>query len=442
MEVMRSRIVAFLKNPTSSQIVTNTLGNYLNVAFTALFAVLLVRIIEPDQYGILSVLLGISYVFANVLEFGTTATIYSTLPNLDSTDRAPLYRFIKSTLFFQSALSIGVLIIFAALLPQLDLVFFKTGAPLIDLYLTALSILFFIWQNFLTNILFAAKRFLRANIYINLANFIKMIALFAMVTTGNTSVGMVIAIFGIVGPLSFFLMMFSRNISLSREFWKAPVKKEEFRFGYTMTYFLASQFYNLGIRMDLFLLSFFGMGLQVGYYGLAQKIILTVLATVISVSQVLSPQFSSVKTYEDKISLLKKGLLYMTLPFMVFIALILTPPELFTLVFTSKYHEAILVTRYLSAAFALISYGTIFTLFLLYTVKKPQLILRSNIILFLGITFGSYFLIPRYGMYGPPIAIFGAFIFAIGMQGLAVWKEIGWHSEFGTIEKKGNNPAG
>ncbi len=334
-------------------------------------------------------------------------------------DKAPLYRFIKSTLFFQSALSISVLIVFTTLFPQIDALFFKTGAPIGDLYLTACSILFFIWQNFLINILFAAKRFFRANLYINLANLIKMIALALMVLYGKTSVGMVIAIFGIVGPLSFFLMMFSRNVSLGGDFWKAPIKKEEFRFGYTMTYFIASQFYNLGIRMDLFLLSFFGMGLQVGYYGLAQKIILTVLATVISVSQVLSPQFSSVKTYEERKALLKKGLLYMTLPFAVFIALILTPAELFTLVFTPKYQEAILVTRYLSAAFALTSYGTIFTLFLLYSVKKPQIILRSNIVLFLVITIGSYVLIPRYQMYGPPIAIFGAFVLAIGMQ--ATW---------------------
>ena len=38
---------------------------------------------------------------------------------------------------------------------------------------------------------------------------------------------------------------------------KAKIAKEEFRFNYTFTYFIASQFYNLGMRMDLFLLSYF-----------------------------------------------------------------------------------------------------------------------------------------------------------------------------------------
>ena len=38
---------------------------------------------------------------------------------------------------------------------------------------------------------------------------------------------------------------------------KSNVSREEFRFEYTITYFVASQFFNLGLRMDLFLLSYF-----------------------------------------------------------------------------------------------------------------------------------------------------------------------------------------
>ena len=64
---MLSRFTRFLKRPTSIHIATNTVGNYINIGFTALFALILVRTMTPVEYGVLSVLLGISYVLANVL---------------------------------------------------------------------------------------------------------------------------------------------------------------------------------------------------------------------------------------------------------------------------------------------------------------------------------------------------------------------------------------
>ena len=79
---MLKRILDFIKKPTSKNIIVNTVGNYLNVVFIAFFAFLLVRIMQPSEYGVLSVLLGISYVLANILDFGTTASIYSYLPTM------------------------------------------------------------------------------------------------------------------------------------------------------------------------------------------------------------------------------------------------------------------------------------------------------------------------------------------------------------------------
>jgi len=420
---MIKKAMRFFHDPTSQHVIINTLGNYLNVGFTAFFALILVRILSPAQYGVLSVLLGIAYVLANVLEFGTTATIYSTVPSLYGKKDKQMYSFIKSTFFFQSMFSFAVIGTLIILFPWLDRVFFKTGAPISDLYLTAISVLLFIWQNFLTNILFAAKRFLRANLYINAANILKTVFVLIVAYFGKISVGMVIFAFGILGPLTFFLLMFWRNKKLTREMQAAPIRKEEFKFSYTMKYFVASQFYNLGLRMDLFLLSFFGLREQVGYYGLSQKIILTIIASIVSISQVLSPRFATIKTRKEAYKQMKSGLVYMLLPTAVFIALYLTPDFVFELVFTDKFTETAAITHILALPFILNALGTIPNLFLLYTVKKPGYILVSNILFFLIITVGSFILIPEKGMYGPPLAIALAFVVAVGIQTVAVWRE-------------------
>ena len=330
---MIPRLIDFIKRPTSKNVVINTLGNYLNVFFTALFALILVRILTPSQYGVLSVLLGIAYVLANVLDFGTTATIYSYLPDLYEKKTYQLYRFIKSTFFYQSLFSFIVIAFLLISFPFLDKVFFKTGAPWWELALTAFSVLFLIWQNFLQNILFAAKKFVKTNLYLNLANIVKTLLLLLIIVTKTAGIGSVIFVFGILGPIIFFMLLFFEKKDLVPIFIETKIDKNEFRFKYTLTYFLASQFFNLGLRMDLFLLSYFRSKAEVGYYGLSQKIILTVITTVISITQVLSPSFANITKKEEVISQLKTGFMYLLVPAGLFFLIFITPNQVFDLFF-------------------------------------------------------------------------------------------------------------
>ncbi len=420
---MLDRLLALIKRPTSRDVIINTVGNYLNIFFTALFALILVRILDPAQYGILSVLLGIAYVLANVLDFGTTATIYSYLPPLIEKRAVNMYRFIKSTFFYQSVFSFIVLGLLFIFFPFLDKVFFKTGAPSWELYLTCISVLFLIWQNFVTNIMNAAKKFLQVNVYSNLANVLKTAVIFFMVYARIVSIGSIIFVFGIVGPVLFFLLLLIEKKDLVFVLIKSEVKKEEFRFGYTLTYFIASQFFYLGQRMDLFMLSYYRAKSDVGFYGLAQKIILTIITTVVSITQVLSPGFSKIKTKKDSKHQLKIGFFYMLIPVALFIALAFTPTFVFNLFFTHKFIATAQITRVLSIPFIIYALGSIPMLFVLYTIKKPKFILAANILFFVVVTLGSYVSIPKLGVFGPPIAIFVAMVLASGILSIVAVKE-------------------
>ena len=175
---MVTRFFSFLRRPTSTNVIINTVGNYANTFFSALFVYLLVRLISKSEYGVLSVLFSITFVFSNLLDFGTSATIYSYLPNLIEQKSAHAYRLIKSTFFYQTLFSSIVIAFLIILFPWLDLIFFKTKAPVLTLYVTAISVLFFIWQNFVSNCLFAAKKFLKVNLYLNISNVLKTLIIF------------------------------------------------------------------------------------------------------------------------------------------------------------------------------------------------------------------------------------------------------------------------
>jgi len=413
----------FIKKPTSKHVVINTLGNYLNVFFTAFFVLLLVRIFTKSQYGVLSVLLGIAYVLANILDFGTTATIYSYLPPMIERKAPNIYRFIKTTFFYQSVFSGIVIVMLLVTFPTLDKAFFKTGAPLSEMYLTSLMVLFLIWQNFALNILFAAKKFIRANLYLNVSNVIKTAAILLLAATRQVSVGSILFVYGILGPVIFFLLIFLEKKDLVFILLKSDVKREEFRFDYTFTYFVASQFLNLGLRMDLFLLSYFRTKAEVGVYGLSQKIILTIITTIISITQVLSPNFSKIKTKEETFHQLKTGLLYLLVPGLLFFLVFITPNEVFYLFFTEKFAQTAAVTKALSLPFILFSLNNLLNLFLLYTVRKPMPILVANIAFFLVLTVGCYYLIPLKGVFGPPYAIFLAFLIQTLILGVVSVRE-------------------
>ncbi|HRN69663.1 MAG TPA: oligosaccharide flippase family protein [Candidatus Woesebacteria bacterium] len=420
---MFSYIEKLLHDPIKRNIAINTIGNYLNVFFTALFALILVRIMSPAEYGVLSVLLGVTYVFANILDFGTTATIYSQVPVFYESKDPRMYQFIKTAFFFQSIFSICVIITLFLFFPYFDSIFFKTGVEKWVLFVTTFSILLFIWQNFIGNIFAASKKFLASNIYINIANIVKTLTLLFFWYIGNISVGTVIFTFGIVGPTVYFMLATANHTQFIPKLYSASIKKEEFQFKYTFTYFLSSQFYNLGLRMDLFLLSYFMIGAGLGHYGLAQKIILTIITSIVSITQVLSPGFAAITSKKEAKIQIQKAFKYLLFPATIFVVLFFTPRFVFQLVFTNNFAETEAITKALALPFILNAIGSVPMLFLLYTVKKPSVILYSNILFFIIISVGSYYLIPSKGVFGPPIAIGLAFIIATLIQTITAWKE-------------------
>lgn len=407
---MLKKAVEFIKKPTSLHIIVNTIGNYANTFFIAAFAILLVRIMSPSQYGVLSVLLSIAYVFSNVLDLGVTATIYSYLPSMLEKDEKNSYQFVKSTFVYQSVVSLVVVLVLYLTFPLLDKAFFKTNAPYSWFFVTATSIIFFVWTNYVSNILLVAKKFFKVNLYGLISNVLKAVVIITLAYLKLINAGSVIFVFGIIGPLVFFILILIGKKERLLLVMNSPISRKELRIKFTLTYFIASQFYNLGTRMDLFLLSFFYPGsAEVGYFGLAQKVVLTVMSTVTSITQVLSPSFSNIKTKQEVVHRLKTSLAYMLLPVAILVLLFLTPDIIFQLVFTKKFLPTAAIARAMSLPTILHVYNIVPFLFILYTVKKPVYILINNIIYFLSYTGGCYFLIPIYKSFGPAYATLIAF---------------------------------
>lgn len=416
-----------LNSKTGRDILVNTIGTYMNIGFALFFVLLLTRILGRVEYGTMTVLLNISYIMANVMEFGTTSTIYSYLPDLynDKSRRPELLSFIKTIFYYQSFASIVVIVALILSFDYLDRHFFKTDSPTIILVWTALSVLGFVWQNTILNMFFSVKQFFQANIWLNISNIAKTLIILALLPFGFVGPGTVIFVFGILGPAIFLTIAFSRHPEVIKELlFKTKTSRNFLKVRYTMTNFLASQFVNIGMRMDLFILSYFKMQTSVADYGLAQKVILTVISTVVSVTQVLSPKYALIKTKFEAMKEVKHSLIILGLPTAMFLCLVILPDWVYFGIFTDKFADMPKFARWLGLAYVFFSLGQIFNLFHLYTFKKPQVLLASNILFLVLVSVGCFLLIPKIGVVAAPIMLTIAFFISTIIQVVSTRREL------------------
>lgn len=402
---MIKKLKYFFKNPSLRNLMINTFGNYLNIFFVAFFTYLLVRILSVKEYGVFGVLFGVIYTLVGILDFGTTANIYGFLPELVKKRISESYRYLKTLFYYQSFFSLITIFFFGLIFNFLDDIFFKINVDFLTIIIIEFSILFLVWQNFLTNVYNSTKQFLKTNIYLNLSNIIKLIFLGLFNYLNQININQILLIFGIIGPFFYFLFVFFDKKKTIEPILKSKIDKKHFRFKFTFLSYIGYQFLNLGQRMDLFILSYyFPKSELLGFYTASQKIILTVLASIISVTQVISPNFSLVKTqYQAKKEIIR-GFLFSLIPVGIFLLLFLTPSLIYLLFFTEKYLPTVVITRSLVFPYILYTLAAIPSIFLLYTIKKPKHLFLNNL-LFLVLSFSlNLFFIKQYNVFGPSLS--------------------------------------
>ena len=127
------------------------------------------------------------------------------------------------------------------------------------------------------------------------------------------------------------------------------------------------------------------------------------MTTVVSVTQVLSPNFAKIKTKVEARKELRHGFFYMLIPIGLYLLLFLTPNWVYYLFFTERFAPTAALTRNLVPAFIIFTLGNLPLQFVLYTIRKPSYVLYGNILYFSVMTAGCYFLIPQMGVKAPPL---------------------------------------
>lgn len=413
------RIKNLLSFHTTRNVIINTGGNYLSYITAVLYTIIFARSFSPQEFGVLSLLLMLSYICANIFSFGMPAAVYAHIPALMN-DKKSLITFIKTNFLLLITLSFSSLFVIFMLSGLIDTHIIKSHAPRWYFALALAGSALFICQNYIQDILYAAQKFLNVNIAINIGNLVKITLISLFTFMGVLSVPLTIVVLGVVGPLTVIGILLIRRQKIIEQFLRQTIDKSHLKLSYTFTYFVSSQIFYLASRTDLFLISYFLTRSDVGYFGLSQRIALAILTSVDSITQVLSPQFATASSKKDVAKLLRRGYMYMLIPVLLFIIASVIPSNIYTLLFTSSFNPSITTTRLLNLAYIPFGFIAVTLLFFLYTIKKPFYILIGNSVLFVSILLGNAVLIPRFGIIAPPLTSLVSFLI-VGVYILCVF---------------------
>lgn len=410
---MLSKATRFVNRPLNLNIIINTFGSYIAVGFSFVYYLIFARIFTREELGTLGVLLSIMYVAANILDLGSTQTIYAFLPELLKERTERFYVFLKTIFLYQIVLATTAVLLLAVFFPYLDSVFFKTEATRLQMYVVATSILLFVTQNIIQNTLLAAKQVLKLNILLNISNAGRTLLLLILAFYGLSSLDNTLITIGIIGPLLFLLPIVFQKKNALFQVAQARHHIPSLNLKYTFTNLASSQIFNLALRMDLFLLAYFSLKDQLGAYSLAQKIVLSVMTAYVGITQVLSPEYALVTTKKDLHRVLKTTFTFMTIPLLAYLVILIMPDVVFSLSFTKTFSDTASITKSLAVPYIISSLIHVLLLFVLYTAKKPKYALWANIIFFVTITTSCFVLIPSLGVFAPSFALTISFLAVI-----------------------------
>ena len=337
------------------------------------------------------------------------ASVYAHVPE-HIHDRKVTLDFLWTIILILTLLSAASLLILLLFSQSIDRYFFKTGSSLYLYGLAFIGTQMYIWLNFVRDTLNASGKFLHINIATNVSNIVKAFLLIFISLSGHLTIAQVLIILGIVGPMIVFIYIFMRSRWLFKALSQAKASYQHVKLKFTFTYFISTQLFQLATRADLFMIAYFLTQTEVGYYGLSQRVILAVVTSADSITQVMSPQFAKIKTQVDVKKLLKQSSFYMLIPAGMFLTGSLLPTWIYTLVFGDSYQPSTFITKLLSFAYIPFPFLAALLLFFLYTVKKPHYLLISNALFFTSIAIVHTLLIPHLRLVAPAISYFTAFV--------------------------------
>ncbi|KKS86285.1 MAG: Polysaccharide biosynthesis protein [Candidatus Gottesmanbacteria bacterium GW2011_GWA1_43_11] len=378
-------------------------GNVLSTVLTffALVVVMAPRI-SKAEYGIFLALFTLANLLSDLSEAGLGGALTKFIPPLLLQKKASRAKeFLATAHQIELGITIVVCVTLLLLAGPLARILFA-GTAQINVVITALMTATMILMGFMVFALSAYKKFPEVTVVNVFYSIIRLALLLVFALLTKLSLFNILIVYLLSSILSWIYSLFFLGTS-----WVTiPFSRERAGKIIRFASFLAVQkvFVAVSSRLDLLMMVPLAGAVEAGIYGMASRFALVYPLLISSLAQVLAPKFAELATigaataFFKKVGLVICGLLVSLIVFNSF-------ARIFISAFVQNYSEAIPVLGGLLLSMAPFIAATPFVSFVVYTLKKPWIMMVASFVQLVVIFAVNWWLLPSLGRFAPATGI-------------------------------------
>ena len=392
-----SKIKRLLFSQTSKDIIICSTGTGITALVGMFFAILLARSLSVSDFGIHSALVTVVVLLAITGDFGISSALTYFIPKT----KTKYSQFLSVAFWFQFMITFGLVTVVLIL-----------NRPLRALIIPDSTISQFVWvalliltsslNGFAQGILKAKRQFLG----VALMQFIESIGkilvvvylyLQNMLTVETALMAVTLA------------MIISATVGLSKEYKhiKLIFPRTQLKGLFSFAKWIGVQrvFNTIFSRIDIILLTSLSTSFYAGIFSVASRITILFVILAGSVSNVISPRFSSFKSRLNVREYLKKVFIMEAGMALIMLIVAVSAPTIINLIFGVKYQSATPVFRLLTIAMIPYLFTTTIMDSLIYSFKKTGFAMKVSMFQVFLVILLNVILIPHHNALAPAISL-------------------------------------
>ena len=378
-------------------------GN-LGAAFWGfLFTLFVARSLSVYDFGIFSAALNLVVILASLADIGiSTGSVNFVSVHSAKGEHEKVNEYIKASFLVRLFIVLGTSVIVAVFAPFVSKTFLATQDPKIAIWAAIIPIFLFP-DLFFPYILQAKKKFLHSTIIDNAFYIARLLFALAFYTIGGLTMSKAFWAFG----AGFVMSLVFIFIYLKPHFFRSRPGKEEYKNLLKFSGWIGVNriISSVSGRLDVQMLATMAGALATGLYSIPSRLASFIVVLSSSFSAVLAPRLAGFGSKENEKKYILKSLIAL-LPITAGIVLwiIIAKPFILTL-FGDKYIDSVPVFQ----ALALAQIPFLFTVpsvsAIIYAMKKTVFIGAYSFFQIAAIFLLNFFLIPKFGVFGPTITL-------------------------------------
>ena len=389
------------KGMIQSQTAKDTLvlfaGNIGSAFWGFLFVLFVSRSLSVSDYGIFSAAINLVVIIASITDIGiSTGSVNFISTYITRGENKKADEYTKAAFLIRLVMVLGTSLIVVVFAPLISKNFLATIDPKIAIWTAVIPV--FLFSNlFFPYILQAKRKFLHSTILDNSFYLVRLIFVLIFYITGALTISKAFWSFGAGFVVEVILIIFF----VKGAFMYSKPPREVYN---NLLKYSGWIGVNRG-RLDIQMLATMAGAIATGLYSVPSSLASFILVLAGSFSSVLGPRFAGFGNKEiEKRYILKSLLAILPIVAGIIVWIIVAKPFI-TILFGNKYIESVPIFQALAVAQSLAFFTVPSITAIIYGMKKTIFIGSYSFFQIAAIFVLNYFLIPRFGVFGPAITL-------------------------------------